>query len=85
MKLFKKLLAATLVLGCAATQAADLGNAGYEAWALRHLDHYQRLNVNYGPRKVRSMRDLHRWVLVQTGYYRNELAALRTALERSTE
>ncbi|MFC7300816.1 tetratricopeptide repeat protein [Cognatiluteimonas weifangensis] len=64
----------------ALAQAADLGNAGYEAWALRHLDHYQTLGVRYGPRRIRSMADVHRWLLVRTGYYKEELARLRAEL-----
>lgn len=64
----------------ALAQAADLGNAGYEAWALRHLDHYDSLDVQYNPRRIRSMPELHRWLLVHTGYYPHEMMLLRRAL-----
>jgi tetratricopeptide (TPR) repeat protein len=67
----------------ALVQAAELGNAGYEAWALRHLDHYAALDVHYGPRRIRSMADVHSWVLVRTGYYRNELENLRRLLQEA--
>jgi tetratricopeptide (TPR) repeat protein len=64
----------------ALAQAADLGNAGYEAWALRHLDHYAALDVHYAPRRIRSMADVHRWLLMRTGYYQGELDQLRRLL-----
>lgn len=65
----------------ALAQAADLGNAGYPAWGVRHLDRFRALDVEPEAR-VRDMRGVHRWLLQRTGYYQDELDALRQALAR---
>jgi len=67
----------------ALAQAADLGNAGYPELGVRHLDLYLALSVEDAPPSIRDMRELHRWLLARTGYYRRELDALRGALEHA--
>ena len=67
----------------ALAQAADLGNAGYPALGVLHLDHYAALDVQYAPRRIQSMADVHRWLLLRTGYYRNELDSLRQRLQEA--
>lgn len=64
----------------ALAQAADLGNAGYPAWGVRHLDHYLASPGAIAPARIRDMRDVHRWLLARSGYYQDELDALRGAL-----
>jgi hypothetical protein len=67
----------------ALAQAADLGNAGYPALGVLHLDHYEALGAQYEPLRIRTMPDVHRWVLVRTGYYQHELANLRRLLQEA--
>lgn len=65
-------------------QAALLGSAGYPAYALRHLDHFDGV-WKPGVERVLSMGALHEWMLLKQGYWANELGALRSALASSTD
>ncbi|HRQ65774.1 MAG TPA: tetratricopeptide repeat protein [Xanthomonadaceae bacterium] len=68
----------------ALSQAADLGNAGFSAWGLRHLDYYLSM-PEPGLRRVRSMQSLHNWLLHRSGYYREEIKYLRDALAKDAD
>jgi protein O-mannosyl-transferase len=64
----------------ALSQAADLGNAGYPAWGVRHLDYF--LALPEPPlRRIRDMRSLHERLLHRTGYFKREVELLRKSLD----
>jgi tetratricopeptide (TPR) repeat protein len=80
LALFDRALEQDIRPDAAARQAARLGSKGYAALGLRHLDYYDTL----APRRRRAgpgMARVHEWVLERQGYWDNEFAALRRALQ----
>jgi len=66
----------------AMAQAAELGQNGFPAQGLRHLDRMDALM--HLPNWIwsgYSMVTVHKWLLVEQGYWRNELAHLRGVLQ----
>lgn len=61
-------------------QAALLGEAGHPALGLEHLDSYQGMEKPSGPR-LRTMQQLHAWLIESTGYYQREIEHLTRVLE----
>jgi predicted Zn-dependent protease len=68
----------------ALVQAAALGDAGFPALGVKHLDHYATMQST-AARSPRSMADIHAWLLVHLGFYRNELTSLRAQLAKDAE
>jgi hypothetical protein len=61
--------------GMALEAAATLGDAGYPAYGVRLLDHYQQVQKNSMPPSF-GMPMLHEWVLARQGYWSNEFTHL---------
>ena len=65
--------------GMALQSAAELGNAGYPAFGLRLLDHYESVKARAMPPSF-GMPMIHEWVLARQNYWPNELVHLRRQL-----
>lgn len=65
----------------ALSQAAALGRAGFPDLAVRHLDEFEQSEAAVKTEPPGGMRRIHEWVLERQGYWPNELAHLRRALE----
>jgi tetratricopeptide (TPR) repeat protein len=68
--------------GAALNQAAQLGAAGYPRQGLLELDHLQTVWKTDQSGGGWSMAALHAWVLKRQGYWQNEIAHLRQALQQ---
>ncbi|MDE1961247.1 MAG: tetratricopeptide repeat protein [Xanthomonadaceae bacterium] len=68
--------------GAALNQAAQLGAAGYPRQGLVELDHLQTVWKSDQYNGGWSMATLHAWVLMRQGYWQNEIAHLRHALQQ---
>ena len=77
---FNAALALTPDADHALVQAAALGNAGAPALGVAHLDEFDRLRQAQSANRIRSMVDLHRWLLHHYRYYDDELVRLRRQL-----
>lgn len=64
----------------ALAQAAWLASAGYYGQALAHLDHAKKSSRPVEPGKIRSMSDLHKWLLERQGYWTGEMAILECTI-----
>jgi hypothetical protein len=84
LKLFNEALLARPNPDTALTQAAALGRAGQSALGLLHLDYYDGLERQQ-QRRVRSMQDVHAWLVEGSDYYQRELAHLRGVLAEQLE
>jgi hypothetical protein len=80
LQFFDRALDARPSAGAALAQAALLGNAGYPAQGLAHLDHFAALPRSE-PKWHWTMASVHAWVLRRQGIDAAELAHLRGVLE----
>lgn len=76
---FDQALDAQVRPGAALRQAALLGEHGFPAQGLRHLDHYSAVAHREQPAPF-GMPRIHAWVLEEQGYWTRDLAHLRATL-----
>jgi tetratricopeptide (TPR) repeat protein len=81
LRAFNRALDAEPTPDAAGAQAAYLATAGEYAYALAHLDHYEKLLREPRPVPGWGMRRVHAWVLDRQRYWPYELIRLRRNLE----
>lgn len=79
LSLFNQALELKTTPATALAQAAALGNAGFPALGLLHLQHFAELPPTPPSRRL-NMRKIHQWVLHNQGYWDNEISALKMSL-----
>lgn len=77
---FDRALEAQIRPAAALRQAALLGQTGFPALGLRHLDYYAPMADQENPAPF-GMQRIHSWVLHKQGYWERDLARLRATLK----
>src|SRR5690606_34337359 len=67
----------------ALVQAAALGNAGWPAHGVRHLDAYLELRRHINPSSRPGMPMVHRWLKQKLDYFEEEVRVLRGKLSQA--